>query len=228
MSAVRFTAADVYKLDETHTDAASALLTRAFFDYPMWSWVMPDQAHRTSALPIAMRASVVWGLLLGAVYGVGRPLRGMAIWAPPGMADADVDPDGSKLDWDNVVAAIGPEGMQRFESMIEVQKPLPGQHMDARTWYLPWLGVDPDAQRTGAGSALLRAMWARLDAEGAASYLETEKVANVPYYLKQGYEVVEQGVLPEGGPEYSCFLRRPRLGRTALDVQSHAECHVTV
>lgn len=206
----RFTSADVYKLDESYADEATALLTRAFFDYPMWAWVMPDEAHRTSALPIAMRASVIWGLLLGEVYGVGRPLRGVAIWTPPGMADADVDPDGSKLNWDNVVASIGEEGMSRFETMIEVQKPLREAHMDTTTWYLPWLGVDPDAQRTGAGTGLLRAMWERLDRDGAASYLETEKPANVPYYLKQGYQIVEQGTLPRGGPDYTCFLRRPR------------------
>jgi GNAT superfamily N-acetyltransferase len=203
-------AADVYKLDASHTDAASALLTRAFFDYPVWAWVMPDEQHRREALPIAMRASFLWGLILDEAYGIGEPLCGVAIWAPPLMADADVDPDGSRTDWDRVVAAIGADGMRRFESMIEVQQPLRERHIPAGGWYLPWLGVEPEAQRTGAGSALLRAMWSRLDPIHAPTYLETEKAANVPYYLRQGYELVEQAMLPDAGPEYFCFLRRPQ------------------
>jgi GNAT superfamily N-acetyltransferase len=204
-----FNPADVYKLDVSHTDEAAALLTRAFFDYPMWAWVMPHEDHRRRALPIAMRASVIWGLILDEAYGIGSPLQGMAIWAPPGMADADIDPDNSRIDWDSVVAAIGDEGMRRFELMIEVEKPLRDAHIPANGWYLPWLGVEPATQRTGAGSALLRAMWARLDPRGCPTYLETEKPANVPYYVKQGYEVVHEGVLPGGGPEYFCFSRTP-------------------
>ena len=137
------------------------------------------------------------------------PARGVAIWAPPGMADADIDPDGSKTDWDNVVATVGPVGMRRFEAMIGVQRPIRERYVAAGAWYLAWLGVDPAAQRTGTGTALLQDMFARLDAQGVATYLETEKEANVAYYLKQGYKVVHEGVLPEGGPGYWCFLRQP-------------------
>jgi GNAT superfamily N-acetyltransferase len=202
-------ASGVYKLDASHVEEATALLVRAFFDYPMWAWVMPDEAHRRRALPLAMRASFLWGLILDEAYGIGRPLQGIAIWAPPGMADADVDPDGSRTNWDAVVAAIGERGMRRFELMIEEQQPLRARHIAADGWYLPWLGVDPDAQRTGAGSALLRAMWARLDPQGCSTYLETEKLANVPYYEQQGYTLVHQDMLPDGGPEYFCFQRTP-------------------
>lgn len=200
---------DVYKLDASHLDEVSAVLTRAFFDYPMWTWVIPDEEARRRALPLAMRASAIWGLILDEAYGVGRPLRGVAMWAPPGMADVDVDPDGSRTGWGDVEAAIGADGMRRFESMIEVQRPHRDRCMPAGAWYLPWLGVDPEVQRAGAGSALLRAMWGRLDAEGTATYLETEKAANSAYYQQQGYELVQEGVLPHAGPEYFCFLRVP-------------------
>ena len=197
----------VYKLDASHTDEATTVLTRAFFDYPMWRWVLPDDGHRRSALPVAMRASLAWGLILGHAYGIGRPLRGIAIWAPPGMADADVDPDGSRTGWERVVEAVGARGIRCFEAMVEEQRPHRDRFIPADGWYLPWLAVDPDAQRAGAGSALLRAMWEQLDPAGAATYLETENELNVPYYLKQGYRLVHRGVLPDGGPEYFCFLR---------------------
>jgi ribosomal protein S18 acetylase RimI-like enzyme len=209
VTAQPFDHARAYKLDASHAGEAAALLTRAFFDYPMWAWVLPDEKHRRRALPLAMRASVAWGLILDNAFGIGEPLCGVAIWAPPGMADIDVDPDGSRTNWAAVEDAVGPDGLRRFERMVEVQKPFRDRHIAPGGWYLPWLGVDPAAQRTGAGSALLRAMWARLDPAGAATYLETENEANVAYYEKQGYELVHRGVLPDGGPPFFCFSRSP-------------------
>lgn len=188
-------------------DEAATLLARAFFDYPMWQWIMPDEDHRRRALPVSARATLRWGELIGETHAIGDPMHGIAVWGRPGMADSDVDPDGTLTDWSAVEAAIGAVGMRRFEAMIEAQRPLREKHLGQGAWYLAWLGVDPAAQRTGAGSALLRHMFDRLDPLGAATYLETEKAANVPYYLKQGFEIVHQGVLPEGGPEFWCFLR---------------------
>lgn len=200
---------EVHKLDASHADQASDLLARAFFDYPVWTWVIPDERRRREVLPLAMRASVRWGLILDEVYGIGLPLRGVAIWAPPGMADADVDPEGTRTGWDLFAAAAGEAALLRFESMIAIQQPLRERFIPPDGWYLPWLGVDPGAQRAGAGSTLLRAMWARLDPRGSATYLETEKAANVPYYLRQGYVLLHQGDLPEGGPSYYCMQRQP-------------------
>lgn len=203
---------EIHRLDESRVDEAAALMTRAFFDYPMWQWVLPDEDHRRRALPVSARASVIWGALMGASYLRGDPAHGVAIWAPPGMADADVDPDGSKTGWDSVVAAVGPAGMRRFEAMIDVQRPIRERYLNEGAWYLAWLGVDPDVQRSGAGAALLGDMFVRLDPQGVATYLETEKEANVAYYLKHGYKLVHEGILPEGGPGFWCFLRRPPRG----------------
>ncbi len=189
---------------------ASQLRARAFFDSPMWQWIVPDEEHRRRVMLLWSRAAIVWGRLAGNMLAVGNPIRGVALWARPGMADADVDPDGTRgTNWPEVEDAIGPTGVRRLEMSAELQRPLRERYMPAGSWYLNLLGVDPEAQRTGVGSALLRDMWTRLDAEGAATYLETAKAANVPYYLKQGCEIVHEGVLPDGGPEYWCFLRHP-------------------
>ena len=204
----------VHRLTPAQFAAAAPMMARAFFDYPMWQWIMPDDDHRRRALQPASRATLLWGELVGDNLVVGGeqgdPVRGVAVWARPGMADHDVDPDGSLTDWSAVEEAIGPVGMRRFEMMVEIQRPLRTKYIPADGWYLCWLGVDPDVQRTGAGTALLRDMFARLDSQGAATYLETEKAANVPYYLKHGYEIVHEGTLPDGGPEYWCFLREPK------------------
>jgi GNAT superfamily N-acetyltransferase len=173
----------------------------------MWQWVLPDEEHRRRALPVSTHASIIWGQILGHGYAIGEPAHGLSIWAPPGMADVDVDPDGTKTGWNEVVAAVGPDGIRKFELMVEVQRPFRDKHIPPNGWYLPWLGVDPVSQRSGAGTALLNDMFARLDPQGITTYLETEKAANVTYYERHGYQVVHEGVLPENGPGFWCMLR---------------------
>jgi ribosomal protein S18 acetylase RimI-like enzyme len=59
-------------------------------------------------------------------------------------------------------------------------------------WYLAVLGTDPSFQRTGAGTALLDPVLARIDAEGLPAYLETQKEANLAWYGRFGFELVER------------------------------------
>ena len=59
-------------------------------------------------------------------------------------------------------------------------------------WYLPAIGVEPEHQDRGLGSALMRAGIRRADRDGKPIYLETETEGNVGYYEHLGFEVVEE------------------------------------
>jgi ribosomal protein S18 acetylase RimI-like enzyme len=200
--------AAIRRLDANDVDEAGDLLARAFFDYPMLTWLMPDDAHRRRALPIFMRASVRWGLAMNDAFGIGDPLRGVAIWAPPGMSDLDLDPEDSMVRYHEAAAAMGTEAEARFDRFAAEQRAVRKREMGRRTWYLAWLGVDPDQQRTGAGAALLTDMFFHLDRIGDAVYLETESAANVGYYLRHGFSLVTEGVISGGGPPFWSMRRR--------------------
>lgn len=207
---------DIRKLIARDVDEAGDLLARAFFDYPLLTWLLPDETHRRIALPVFMRVTVRWGLLMDEVFGIGDPLRGVAIWAPPGMADLDLDPDDSAVRYYEASAAIGPEAEARFDRFVAEQRALRRQEMGPRTWYLAWLGIDPAQQRTGVGAALLHDMFARLDPTGDDTYLETETAINVPYYQGHGFSVATEGVISEGGPPFWSMIRRPPTSPLSL------------
>jgi GNAT superfamily N-acetyltransferase len=58
------------------------------------------------------------------------------------------------------------------------------------------VGVAPSAQGGGIGSAIMREVLAGLDRRGMASYLETDRERNVPFYERLGYGVIgEEEVL---------------------------------
>jgi ribosomal protein S18 acetylase RimI-like enzyme len=203
----------VTKLHESQLDEAAGVLTRAFFDYPVWTWLAADEAQRWELMPWFMRVSLRYGLLTGETYVAGEPIVGVAMWEPPGGLDADLDEDAAgraKTGWDELPARMGEAAMARFNAMIATQRPVRERVSGgAPVWYLPWIGVDPAAQRSGVGTALLRDVFARADAQGIPCMLETEKEANVPYYERHGFVVAEFGTLSLAGPRFWTMLRRP-------------------
>jgi GNAT superfamily N-acetyltransferase len=64
------------------------------------------------------------------------------------------------------------------------------------------LGVEPSCQGQGIGSALIRPVMERADAEGFLCYLDTEEPRAVRLCQKHGFEIVVEGDLPRGGPHF--------------------------
>jgi hypothetical protein len=56
-------------------------------------------------------------------------------------------------------------------------------------WYLATLGVDPDAQGEGIGSALASSFLKWADRDASPAYLETDRPENVPFYERRGFRV---------------------------------------
>jgi ribosomal protein S18 acetylase RimI-like enzyme len=85
-------------------------------------------------------------------------------------------------------------------------------HPEERHWHLGPIAVDAGLQRMGVGSLLMEVFHAQMDAAGEEAYLETDKLANVRFYKRFGFEVVgEQDVL--GVPNW--FMRRAGKGELA-------------
>lgn len=129
----------IARLDATQLAEAAALLTRAFFDYSVWAWLVPDSRQRREIMPSFMEMSLRYGLLAGEVYAAGDPLRGVAIWEPPGHLDGDVDldPDGTKTGWNEIPERMGEQFMARFRAVIDTQRPVRARVSGgAPIWYL--------------------------------------------------------------------------------------------
>ncbi|WP_425477110.1 GNAT family N-acetyltransferase [Luteimonas cucumeris] len=76
-------------------------------------------------------------------------------------------------------------------------------------WYLPQIGVDPNARGKGIGAALMRHALVRCDQEQALAYLEASKPQNVPFYQRHGFEVIGEFQIG-AAPLVMPMLRRPR------------------
>jgi ribosomal protein S18 acetylase RimI-like enzyme len=75
-------------------------------------------------------------------------------------------------------------------------------------WYLAILGTEPAAQGRGIGSALLRPVLDRCDADGVGAYLESSKERNIAFYARHGFRVTGELKLPRG-PRVWLMWRSP-------------------
>ena len=79
-------------------------------------------------------------------------------------------------------------------------------------WHLNGIGVDPSAQRTGLGSALINHMLPRIDDDALPAFLDTSAPDNLGYYKRFGFRVTAESTLPNGTPLWG-MTRQPILQR---------------
>jgi GNAT superfamily N-acetyltransferase len=114
---------------------------------------------------------------------------GIALWLPPG-----IEPDPITL-IAHLQSTI--EDLRRNEILagIKTQARL---HPHEPHWYLPFIGVRPEAQGQRLGGYLLQHGLRRADAEGLPAYLEATSARSARLYHRHGFEVI--GVVDE--PHY--------------------------
>src|SRR5438105_222853 len=73
-------------------------------------------------------------------------------------------------------------------------------HPHERHYYLPVIGIRPEGQGRGFGSALLRPILARCDRERLPAYLEASSTRNRALYERRGFVVVEEMRVSDSPP----------------------------
>jgi ribosomal protein S18 acetylase RimI-like enzyme len=194
---------EVRKVTAADVPAVAEALTRSFFDDPVMTYIIParNQARRLRRFfEIELRHMA---LPLDETYTTAGPIMGAAVWSPPGRWRPPA----------SVLIRSGPAFLRaiggRLRAAVNLMGVVERKHPKEPHYYLSTLGTEPDAQRKGVGSALLRPVLDRCDEEGLPAYLESSKEVNVPYYRRHGFEVTEEVTVP-GGPTLWLMWREPQ------------------
>ena len=200
-------AVDVRPPCKSDVKPLAAVLGRAFYDDPVMSWMLPDDPHRRRALARMFATMTRRHFLAGGGSEVAvraGVIGAAALWDPPGCWRHT--PLQELLMMPGFARAFG----RRAGRGQQVAGLMKKHHPEEPHWYLAVIGSDPTVRGGGFGHVLMRSRLDRVDAEHAPAYLESSNPDNVPYYMRFGFEVTGEIVLPDGGPTMTPMWRAPR------------------
>jgi ribosomal protein S18 acetylase RimI-like enzyme len=208
-------------------------IASAFFDNPITIWHVPDESRRLDVMRdfftvllenVYTRFGLVFtnvgeaasGAMLIAAQEDRRPMPGLPLLecrtcntprAPDRVPRNMIVPPDTSAELDRALAVV----FRDFPRTSELFELFDAYHPQDPHYYLQFIGVRPEHQGTGIGSALLRAVLDRCDLEGAAVYLEADERSR-HLYLKHGFEAISELRLP-GGPSFFPMWRAPAIAR---------------
>jgi ribosomal protein S18 acetylase RimI-like enzyme len=176
----RATAEDVQRL--------RTVLAEAFFDDPVFGWLMPDDTKRRARLRhyfgielrhYALPHGHVWttddlaGAMLGLPPGKWRvPLRTTLLHGTAfGIRIPKAARLGAAMEWHHMRHLRGVGGIH---------------------YYVRDIGVHPDTQGRGLGSALMRPLLDRCDQEGLLAYIEASSERSAALYERLGFRHIKE------------------------------------
>jgi len=182
-------------LDPSQLRPAAGVLARAFRDNPGTLALMRG-CSKERRLELNLR--VAWGLVrcahrYGIVTGafVDSRLVGVSLAFAPGTYPPPI--------LGQLLMALGPlsTGPRMARRYALIDQHMRRHHLHRPHYYLSMLGVEPDEQGRGHGSALLKEHVALADRDHVDCYLETDKPESVRLYEGFGYAVTREDVLRE-------------------------------
>lgn len=102
---------------------------------------------------------------------------------------------------------IGREAWSRFARVLAATECIHLQAMTDPHWHLWSLAVAPSSQKRGVGGALLQPVLEKADTNLQACYLDTFVEANIHFYKRFGFYVVQTGRVEPGGPPFWGMVR---------------------
>jgi ribosomal protein S18 acetylase RimI-like enzyme len=186
-------------------DAVVSVLARAFDDDPIVRYLLRQDERRGRAYAACFSSFFRHKCLPHDEVWMEAEGRGAALWTPPGHWDV-----GLTAALTMGPALIGAVGFGRLVRSARGMGRVEERHPRKPHYYLFALGVDPEHQGQGVGSAMLARVLERCDAERVGAYLEASTAASARLYARAGFDGTTEFRMAEDAPPLWPMWRDPR------------------
>ena len=167
---------------------------------------MPDEPTRQARLQRFFELELRHVALTRGCAWTSSALSGAALCLPPGAWRLPT----------RVLFAQGPSFARTFGARLPraagLLSTIERRHIREPHYYFAYVGVSPEAQGRGLGTALMRPTLDRCDEEGLPAYLEASSERNAALYERLGFELKDE-LRFAGSPPLRLMLRPPRTRR---------------
>jgi ribosomal protein S18 acetylase RimI-like enzyme len=198
---------DCRLLTLSDVDQAAQVISQAFIDDPLCTFMLPSRKTRLKTLHTFFRLYGEVNVKNQRGYGFGDPLEGVAYWKSPTQEEVSIS-----------VKALGkflplfftpyPLGLIRARAITKQIDELHLKYAAKPHFYLDNIGVLASARGKGVASRLIRPFLETADAQGVIAYTDTVTRSNVPLYEHFGFQCLEECPI-EGTGVTVWALRRP-------------------
>jgi len=197
------------KIHKSQIKAASALLSQAFQDDPLFCYFVPDSVIRKNKLHYLMKTLTHYSVSYGEVYTTSKNFEGVAVWLPSDKVEMNFW-RGLKSGGLPIIFNLGIRSTYRQLAISELMYDVHRRRISSPHWYLYLLGVLPELQRKGYAGNLMKPMLERADKEGFDIYLDNTKANNLPMYEHYNFKIIEEYKIPETAISIWAMLRKPQ------------------
>lgn len=185
-------------VDQRNQETATALLAEAFSDDPVMNWSCNYPNSLVPFFEITLES-----LLPHKLTYIDPQERGAACWLGPGQ-----EPQWS-YSAANIAKVFRLGGLKGVYRMLRSGTVTEKHHPREPHYYLFAIGAPAQYRAQGVGTALIRHVLRRCDAEGMPAYLENSKEQNLAFYEGHGFEVIKQIRFAPSAPPLWLMWRDP-------------------
>ena len=182
-------------------------MASAFSNDPLMRWLAGAKLGEV----IEPQLRVVFGAMVKLEFETADPLvftrddfAGAAVWKHPNEWKS------STMDTLRLLPAMLRALRTKTPRMVAAFNNVEKVHPTQEHYYLEALGTNQEMQGKGVGSALIRPMLDRCDAEGMPAYLESSNPQNIPFYGRHGFVATGEIAVGKGAPTVTAMWRDPR------------------
>jgi ribosomal protein S18 acetylase RimI-like enzyme len=199
---------DFRPLTLSDVEQAAHVISQAFIDDPLCSFMLPNRRTRAKTLYKFFRAYGEIKIKNNRGYGSGEPLQGAAYWNFPDQADVSINVKSLTIFLPLLFTSY-PGGYFRARKIIQQTDDLHKKHASEPHFYLDNIGVLPEARGKGISSKLIRPILEMADSQNVITYTDTVTRSNVSLYEHFGFQSVEESSIANTGITVWALRRLP-------------------
>lgn len=191
---------DIVPLKPTDAGLVGRVIEDGFAEDPICNWVF--NLNNKALYPFFSMLSRDNYLKHGFGYTTSNE-EGLALWVPPGKPKSTSTWTGLK----SVALMARYGGLTGLKRGGALEKAMPKKPPEP-FYYLFLIATRQACRGKGLGGRLFEPGLERIDAEGAASYIESSSEKNLSFYRRYGYEIIDE-IQPMPDSPRMWILSRP-------------------
>lgn len=178
----------LYQIKKKDACIAAQVLSKAFIDYPIFSFILPERTYREKKINFLFTFLINLGLLYGEVLASSNKLEGVSIW----IDSSAKKPFAIKILWNCLIPLslrVNPMAVLRLIKIGLLRERIRKDILKGPYFLLDIIGVNPINQNQGYARQIIESKLKEYDNQPNPCYLETSDKENLTFYEKYNFQL---------------------------------------